>query len=208
MNYIPRNVVRDLLPVYLAGEASSETRELVEYHLERDHELRELLESVEDTSAPQWPWPSAPDAAELRALDETTRLLNRKLLFCTASFSLTSVAMAMALERAHVWLATLLYLSAICGWIFFLATCRRLSATGLEPPRPRTLNTLWSGIGGYVGHTAYHLLLSWNGYPPGDWSSYAWLGLLLTFAGWAIAWQIGRKWHFTSPGLQRLTKLA
>lgn len=40
-----RDVIVDLLPVYLAGEASAETRQLVESQLARDPELARLAEA-------------------------------------------------------------------------------------------------------------------------------------------------------------------
>ena len=39
---ITRDVILDLLPLYLAGEASQDTRELVENYLENDQELATL----------------------------------------------------------------------------------------------------------------------------------------------------------------------
>ncbi|MGB2964848.1 MAG: hypothetical protein WBB69_12770 [Anaerolineales bacterium] len=39
MMEIPRNVILDLLPIYLANEVSPETRDLVEKYLETDQEL-------------------------------------------------------------------------------------------------------------------------------------------------------------------------
>ena len=38
---VTRNVILDLLPLYLAGEASPDTRALVEHYLETDPELAE-----------------------------------------------------------------------------------------------------------------------------------------------------------------------
>ena len=40
-----RDVIMDLLPVYLAGEASAETRRLIESQLARDAELARLAEA-------------------------------------------------------------------------------------------------------------------------------------------------------------------
>lgn len=40
-----RDVIVDLLPVYLAGEASAETRKLVEGRIASDRELARLLET-------------------------------------------------------------------------------------------------------------------------------------------------------------------
>jgi len=42
MTKITRNVILDLMPLYLAGEASRDTKELVEEYLEIDKELAEM----------------------------------------------------------------------------------------------------------------------------------------------------------------------
>jgi len=42
MTKITRNVILDLMPLYLAGEASQDTKELVEEYLEIDKELAEM----------------------------------------------------------------------------------------------------------------------------------------------------------------------
>jgi hypothetical protein len=42
MKKITRNVIIDLMPLYLAGEASQDTRELVEEYLTNDKELAEM----------------------------------------------------------------------------------------------------------------------------------------------------------------------
>lgn len=44
---IPRNVILDLLPLYLADELSPETRAFVKKHLEADPELAELASRQE-----------------------------------------------------------------------------------------------------------------------------------------------------------------
>ncbi len=42
MTKITRNVILDLMPLYLAGEASQDTRELVEEYLKNDKELAKM----------------------------------------------------------------------------------------------------------------------------------------------------------------------
>lgn len=44
---VTRNVVLDLLPLYLAGEASEDTRRLIEERMETDPELSELVMKTE-----------------------------------------------------------------------------------------------------------------------------------------------------------------
>jgi hypothetical protein len=43
---IPRNVILDLLPLYMADEVSAETRALIEKYLEIDPELAEIAEQT------------------------------------------------------------------------------------------------------------------------------------------------------------------
>jgi len=55
---ITRNVILDLLPLYLAGEVSPDTQALVEQYLESDSELAELakqtvtMDKLEDIPVP------------------------------------------------------------------------------------------------------------------------------------------------------------
>jgi len=42
MTKITRNIILDLMPLYLAGEASLDTRELVEEYLKNDKELAKM----------------------------------------------------------------------------------------------------------------------------------------------------------------------
>ncbi len=43
---ISRNVILDLLPLYIADEASSETRELIDQYLETDPELAKIAQEL------------------------------------------------------------------------------------------------------------------------------------------------------------------
>ena len=46
MNDVTKNVILDLLPLYLAGEVSEDTAELVKKHLESDPELAETAKQM------------------------------------------------------------------------------------------------------------------------------------------------------------------
>ena len=54
---ITRNVIQDLLPLHLSGEASPDTAALVEEYLETDPEMRRIAEDMaaSETSAPPRP---------------------------------------------------------------------------------------------------------------------------------------------------------
>ena len=50
---IAREVIIDLLPLYLSGEASDETNELVREYLDTDPELAEMARETEDAKLPE-----------------------------------------------------------------------------------------------------------------------------------------------------------
>lgn len=50
---ITRNVILDLLPLYQAGEVSSDTRALVEQYLETDQELANVAKRLEASETPK-----------------------------------------------------------------------------------------------------------------------------------------------------------
>lgn len=53
MKKITRNVILDLMPLYLAGEASQDTKELVEAYLETDKELAEMAKESTTFNLPK-----------------------------------------------------------------------------------------------------------------------------------------------------------
>lgn len=52
---ITRNVIMDLMPLYVAGEVSEDTRRLVEAYLEQDEDLKRLAERVEEIGLKEVP---------------------------------------------------------------------------------------------------------------------------------------------------------
>ncbi len=93
---VTREVILDLLPVYLAGEASPATRALIEEYLQQD---QELAQRVRLQSADKWAGiaPSAPPPdLELRSLRRTRALLGwQKWLF---GLGITCTALALTSE--------------------------------------------------------------------------------------------------------------
>jgi len=64
MTKITRNVILDLMPLYLAGEASQDTKELVEEYLEIDKELAEMAKQSTTFDLPKdVPMPLGKDQA-------------------------------------------------------------------------------------------------------------------------------------------------
>jgi len=72
---VAREVILDLLPLYIAGEASPASRALVEEHLKHDPDLAERIRILgAEGFAPKAPSELPPDL-ELRSLRRTRRLL-------------------------------------------------------------------------------------------------------------------------------------
>jgi hypothetical protein len=101
---VTREVILDLLPVYLAGEASPATRILVEEYMKQDPELaqrirRQLVNSFAEAV------PSAlPPDLELRSLRRTRHLLGwqRWLFGLGISFSAISLSNEFSFEGGHL----------------------------------------------------------------------------------------------------------
>jgi hypothetical protein len=86
---VSREVINDLWPVYAAGEASTDTRALVEAFLRQDPEFAELLERRVEERLLRQDMPRLPPDCEARALRRTKRLLHGWdwLLFLAMIFS-------------------------------------------------------------------------------------------------------------------------
>jgi hypothetical protein len=99
---VTRNVVLDLLPLYLAEEASADTRALVQKHLENDPELaRAAREMTGAVASRDVPVPLDKEAG-MEAYLEAKRLQYRR----TVLFTVTGAAMGILvpLVAAVIWL--------------------------------------------------------------------------------------------------------
>jgi predicted anti-sigma-YlaC factor YlaD len=140
---VTREVILDLLPVYLAGEASPATKALVEEYMQGDPELRERIrlqwaegfEKVAPTDLP-------PDL-ELRSLRRTRKLLGwqRWLLGFAIGFCAFALSNQSSWEGGHLkefhflirdypvpFVACLLV--GIACWIGYFSIRRRLRTAG------------------------------------------------------------------------------
>ncbi len=131
---ISKNVIRDLLPVYVAGEASDETRSLVAAALAEDGELR--AEAHEMGSVPSMPTPPAPLDLGIVSLKHTQRLLRRHTILVGFSYFFTALTFAFVARSGSVWYkvaATACYAAGLAGWATFLRNALRLRDSGLQP---------------------------------------------------------------------------
>jgi hypothetical protein len=165
---ISRAIIDDLYPLYAAGEASADSRALIEEYLaENPGAAASLREPV------NLPPVEPPPDLEVRALRRTSKLLEEKSLLGAAALTLSYIpATAEFLERNkpqllyqdHPWAAMLIYLAAIGLWVRFFFLCRRVQAAGLHPRRTWTARTVWVMSGTMIGFSACAPLWYWTGW--------------------------------------------
>jgi hypothetical protein len=81
MESVPRNVILDLLPAYIAGEASEETRALVEEFARNDPEIAMLIRTGRLEPASISPEMAMPDDMEMKTLKRVRRSIRRQMLY-------------------------------------------------------------------------------------------------------------------------------
>jgi predicted anti-sigma-YlaC factor YlaD len=101
---VTREVILDLLPVYLSGEASPATRTLVEEHIKQDAELAQRLRLLLTDDFSKAPPPALPPEVELRSLRRTRRLLGwQKWVFALGiTFSALSLSNEFSFAGGHL----------------------------------------------------------------------------------------------------------
>jgi anti-sigma factor RsiW len=135
---ISRDVVKDLIPVYLAGEASADTRALVESYLKTDPSLAGDVASAGDTSL-ELP-PTRPPTAEKQTLDATRQLLKSRtstlvvamiftVLPLTFAFRGSSITFLLIRDAPVIGIAW--WVTAAIMWIWHVRIRRRLHVSGL-----------------------------------------------------------------------------
>jgi hypothetical protein len=139
---ITRDVVSDLWPLYSAGEASADTRALVEDYLRSDPEFARRLQAP--LGMPAAEIAPAPDA-EARALARTRDLLNGRSWLRglrLVALVLTGLAFARALEHTswdagtRRWVATASV--AAVAWLLYVALLRRYRVQALRGTAARS----------------------------------------------------------------------
>ena len=137
---VTRQIVKDLLPLYVSGEASPDSSALVESFLRDDPELGRLADALrreELTSARKTP---APPGAGRAALARTKDLLRRRTRLMAFALMFTGLPLSFVADgnglrflllRDAPVLATASLAVAVALWIAFGITARRLRVTGL-----------------------------------------------------------------------------
>lgn len=87
---ITRNVIEDLLPLYLAHEVSADTRTLVEEYLETDPELAHIAQDLAKTEFPgDIPVPLTKED-QMEAYLEAKRLMFRRTVVLAITVAVTT----------------------------------------------------------------------------------------------------------------------
>lgn len=141
---ITENVVIDLLPVYLSGEASPDTKALIEEFLRQDPEFANLVEKQKGEFGRQQELlqpPGAPSADhELRTLARTRALMERQKWSMAVALMLTAFPFSFVFSGGHLTfvvvrdqplLTVASWLGAAVLWIQYFITRRRVRAAGL-----------------------------------------------------------------------------
>ncbi len=101
---VTREVILDLLPVYLAGEASPATRALVEEYIKQDAELAQRIRLLLADDLAKAAPPVLPPELELRSLRRTRSLLGwqRWVFGLGIFFSAMSLSNEFSFEGGHL----------------------------------------------------------------------------------------------------------
>lgn len=91
MESIPRNVILDLLPAYFAGEASEESRALVEEFAKHDPQIADYLRTNTLEDDPISPKIDVPDDLEMKTIKHVRRSIRHQMWY--VAFATTSILM-------------------------------------------------------------------------------------------------------------------
>ena len=180
---ITRDVIEDLIPLYVAGEASQDTRRLIEDYAVAHPEIRSSLQ-------PTSPLPELSSSRDLglQALDRTRQLLDRRINFLAFAFAVSAAVFSFRFKRGEIdfllfrdapYVAVaLLVISAILYGLFY-DTCRRLVVTGLGAPHSLPL---WA-VGAAVASLPFTIVAS----AMTGWEVVRDFGVVAFFVGMALA---------------------
>ena len=85
---ITRNVIEDLLPLYIAGEASQDTVTLIDSYLLNDHELAEKVQDAKEIHFSEIPVPLEKDD-QMEAYKKAQRMILRRTIVWGSVIALT-----------------------------------------------------------------------------------------------------------------------
>lgn len=138
---VTRDVITDLLPLYLAGEASADTTALVDDFLAQDADFARLVAAQANFTLPQLEDSSTNQEDEMKALQTTQALLRRRGIFMALGIFFSALTMAFGSfgdDGGVRWLwadapfvALVMAAVGLVGWAGYAVTQRRLRSTQL-----------------------------------------------------------------------------
>lgn len=138
---ITRDVITDLLPLYLAGEASDDSNQLIQKFLEQDPDFAQLIQSAnqEQINLIKEKTAVLPPDVELTTLTKTKQMLNwRSWLLGMALFFTASLFGFKSVGNGIEWLwagwpvgFVICLITAVCAWIAYAILRHRLNNVGL-----------------------------------------------------------------------------
>ena len=122
---VPKEVILDLLPVYLAGEASPATRAWLEEYLAKDPELAEQVRRQWSAGSAEAAAPVLPPDLELRAFGRTRRILalQRWLFGLGMAFSAVSLSLEISFSPFRFRLLLMDYPAQLVPFLALGAAC-------------------------------------------------------------------------------------
>ena len=134
---ITRDVITDLLPVYLAGEASPDTRSLVEDYLKEDPEFAKLI-AGQNTPLAQTTI-NIPKETEMQTLEKTRSLLRKRSFYLGFAIFFTLFTISFKFDANGIyWMWTDTPIVAITClivgtimWMMYARTNQRLGGSDL-----------------------------------------------------------------------------
>jgi hypothetical protein len=98
MESIPRNVILDLLPAYIAGEASEESKVLVEEFAQNDSQIANLIRTGKLETDPISPKTAVPDDLELKTIKRIRHNIRLKVWYVAFATAAILVAPLVAMQ--------------------------------------------------------------------------------------------------------------
>jgi anti-sigma factor RsiW len=134
---ITRDVIKDLLTVHLAGEASRDTRTLIESWLRTDPELARQVALAGRSELPAAPAP--PPSIEKQALNRTRRQLRWRTILLGTAIYVSTLPFTVAFDRTGLrglliedWPERVVVIAAaIVLWGWYWRLSRRMRVVGL-----------------------------------------------------------------------------
>ena len=137
---ITDDVMNDLLTLHLAGEASADTRALVESHARQNAAFASKLEAAGALSPIRMPDSRPPGDHELRTLTETRRFILLRTVFLAAGIFFTLLPLVFAFDERgieflvlgrHTGLMWSFWSVAVAAWTAWYVMHRHVRPVGL-----------------------------------------------------------------------------